>query len=728
MKKIIILFTIYVCMALTTSLYGQFSGGTYTIGTDGGENYSSLLSACAALNAAGSLGGNVIFEITTDLTEAANIPLGVNTNGYTLTFRPSEDVDKIISFTQTSYNGLEVGNAPLGAFVIGTTALTNYNNLVPTSNVVITGFPIGGSTNRLTIRKTGASNSARNYPISIVGNCENTSISNLTIDFSEGSAITDYHFAIALITYKNGSGSQYAPDFFTLDNCLINATLAYSTWGVGALLGGFNGYSYLGDFPDNFIIKNSNFTCQGGAIYLSDFADVEIINNNFSISSTSASANIYGIKVESRLDYADITIRSNKFTLFSSKGSTNRNESVISITGNYNGGSSYIYNNMMSGIEKPITSGSGNNLHLMSVSSDYASIKFNTLIMNNLSSDTYMAAFAPYRGISLSNNMSFSLKNNIIVIDEDDFQTVGIYFEDNNEVPPDTSDYNNVYRSGTVNAKFGYADGTFCASLEDWKIAVPFFDANSISKSVSFVAGDDLHLSGASLGDVDLIGTPISGITTDIDGETRHVTHPYMGADENLATPLPVELTSFSALVLGGDVKLNWQTATEVNNYGFEIERAIDNGQLIIDNWEKIGFVDGHGNSISPKQYSFIDANSVSGKIQYRLKQIDNNGKYEYSQEIEIELGILIEFSLSQNYPNPFNLVTTINYQIPVGGIVTLKIYDVIGREIKTLISEAKSAGNYSIEFNASELASGVYVYRLSAGNFNSTKKLLLMK
>ena len=742
MKKILTFLILNGYLIFTTSLFAQFSGGTYTIGTNGSEDYSTLFAACTALNAAGSLDGDVIFEITTDLTEATNVPLGVNTNGHTLTFRPSEDVDKTISFTKTSANNIDVGSAPLGAFVIGTTALTNYNNLVPTSNVVINGLPSGGSTSRLIIRKSGASNSARNYPISIVGNSENVTISNLTIDFTEGSSIIDYHFAIALITYKDGSGNQYAPDYFTLDNCSINATFFYSTWGVGAILGGFNAYSYSGDFPDHLVIKNSIFTCQGGGIYLSDFANAEIFNNTFSISSSSSSANIYGIKVESRLDYADISIYSNVFKLFSSMGNTNRNENVIKIIGNYGtGGNSTIYNNMIYGIEKPIVSGSGNNLNLINVSSNSASIVYNTLYMTNLSSNTYMAAFAPYRGINLSSSMTFNLANNIIFIDEDDFQSVGIYYENTNSEPGiDASDYNNIYRSGILNSKTGYADteGGFCSSLTDWQTNSSF-GTHSVSKAVTFVSSTDLHLAGSSLGDLDLIGTPIGGITTDIDGETRNATFPYMGADENLANPLPVELTSFSASVEGAKVNLNWQTATEVNNYGFEIERSsVGTTHELSLQWEKIGFVEGHGNSNSPKQYTYRDDKAsevlgnlggLDGKLQYRLKQIDFDGKFEYTSVVEVGVNNLpTEFSLSQNYPNPFNPNTSIEYSVPSNEYVSLKVYDILGNEIVTLVNEQKEAGNYEVNFDASNFVSGVYIYRLTLGNKYLSKKMILIK
>ena len=229
-------------------------------------------------------------------------------------------------------------------------------------------------------------------------------------------------------------------------------------------------------------------------------------------------------------------------------------------------------------------------------------------------------------------------------------------------------------------------------------------------------------------------GTNIDvGIGADISAGTITVNGTYSGGGTFNNGPLPVELTSFTASVLESKVILNWQTATEVNNYGFEIERQILN-QVQNDNWEKIGFVAGHGNSNSPKDYSFIDQEKVAERSRsYRLKQIDIDGKYEYSKEIEIDLGMPNEFSLSQNYPNPFNPSTTIKYSIPKiinnqSSIINIKVYDILGNVVATLVNENKAAGNYEVKFNATNLTSGIYFYHISTGSFASTKKMILLK
>lgn len=193
--------------------------------------------------------------------------------------------------------------------------------------------------------------------------------------------------------------------------------------------------------------------------------------------------------------------------------------------------------------------------------------------------------------------------------------------------------------------------------------------------------------------------------------------------------PLPVELTSFSATVIGKNVKLVWNTATEINNYGFEIERKqIIKQQSTKNNWEKIGFVFGNGNSSSPKSYSFIDDKTNSGTYSYRLKQVDNDGQFEYSKTVEVNVSGTKEFELSQNYPNPFNPATTIKYTLPQAGNVKLTLYNMLGQEIKVLVNEMQEAGTHTIKLNASDLKSGVYVYKIENGSFIQTRKMTLVK
>ncbi len=198
-----------------------------------------------------------------------------------------------------------------------------------------------------------------------------------------------------------------------------------------------------------------------------------------------------------------------------------------------------------------------------------------------------------------------------------------------------------------------------------------------------------------------------------------------------ITQPLPVELSSFTAkAVRNGGVQLDWRTETEVNNYGFEVERQVSIDQLTAGDWEKIAFLDGFGNSNSPKDYSFIDRGINYGNYAYRLKQIDNDGTFEYSDIIEVDAGnIPGGFVLEQNYPNPFNPSTVIKFALAESQQATLTVYDILGNEIAHLFNETAEAGKvYEIEFDASYLSSGVYYYRLSTPQKSLVRKMLLLR
>jgi len=194
----------------------------------------------------------------------------------------------------------------------------------------------------------------------------------------------------------------------------------------------------------------------------------------------------------------------------------------------------------------------------------------------------------------------------------------------------------------------------------------------------------------------------------------------YVSNPENM---LPVELHSFGAIRNNDKVILNWQTDTEINNLGFEIQKQ--NG----DTWEKVGFVNGKGNSNVKNEYSFTDINKSIEKTAYRLKQIDTDGHFSFSEIVYSE-GFLInlDYKLYQNYPNPFNPSTTIKYQILNDGLVTIKLYDILGNEIKTLVKEQKTKGQYTYKFESTNLAAGVYIYSLESGYFSESKKMIVLK
>jgi hypothetical protein len=192
---------------------------------------------------------------------------------------------------------------------------------------------------------------------------------------------------------------------------------------------------------------------------------------------------------------------------------------------------------------------------------------------------------------------------------------------------------------------------------------------------------------------------------------------------------VPVELSSFTASAFNTEVFLSWATSSELNNSGFEIERkSLSNN----NGWQTIGFVEGCGNSTTPKDYSFTDKNPIKGILLYRLKQIDFDGSYKFYTAEGVQFEGIYDYALEQNYPNPYNPSTVINYSIPVAGQVNLTIYNLLGSEVTVLVDGYKEAGNYSVEFSTEDLknslGSGVYIYTLKSGSFTQTRKMVVLK
>lgn len=214
----------------------------------------------------------------------------------------------------------------------------------------------------------------------------------------------------------------------------------------------------------------------------------------------------------------------------------------------------------------------------------------------------------------------------------------------------------------------------------------------------------------------------------DVCADTIYINGTWSGGGTLCDGPLPVELISFTSSVSaeGRDVKLSWKIGKEINNSGFDIERKL----VGINEWKKISFVTGKGNSNTPVQYSYDDKKLNCGKYNYRLKQIDFNGIFKYYTLNEaVEVAAPIKFNLNQNYPNPFNPNTKIDFELPIDCKVTIKVYDITGREIILLLNnEFKKADYYTVDFNGNNFASGVYFYRLVTEGFTETKKMLLIK
>jgi hypothetical protein len=198
----------------------------------------------------------------------------------------------------------------------------------------------------------------------------------------------------------------------------------------------------------------------------------------------------------------------------------------------------------------------------------------------------------------------------------------------------------------------------------------------------------------------------------------------------NSNAPMPVRLVSFTSNITGRDVTLNWTTSSEQNNAGFEILRSSQNDNV---NWAKVGYVNGNGTKTTPSSYSFTDKKLSKDKYVYKLKQLDYNGNFEYHNLANsVEIGTPKKFEVSQNYPNPFNPTTKVDFDLPYDSKVSIKLYDINGREVMTLVNDQRPSGYYTVQINGDRLPSGMYFYRLIAEangeKFLVTKKMLLIK
>ncbi|MBP9083869.1 MAG: T9SS type A sorting domain-containing protein [Bacteroidia bacterium] len=697
MKK---LFTFLFVFAFVQLSFGQFSGD-YFIGV--GQTYTTLKAACDAINA-GTVTGNVTFYITSDLTEAANVGLGVNTSGFSITFKPDADVDRTITFTQLSDNSSPTGHFIIGYLGTGLSSAWSDANTIATNNVTIDGYANGGTTKRLIFTNTNASHTNARVVI-VVGACENTVIKNCIIN--NLTTHTGSPFCVGAVVRK-GTIIEVGPIGLIIENNTLTALGNVVAMGSRITNSGTLTTVRL----TGFVFRNNIVTARRRLLEINYTTGSNIYNNEFTTLQTGVPGTIsYGVWTSTGVT-GTVNIFNNKFIQSTTEETGAQGHRVISLS---SGATYNVYNNMFSGMDKTAASTAALNLTYLFYSGVAGKIYGNTFYMPALTNAT---STGYYNCINISGNTA-EIINNIFISDEATHTNPSFI----SAVPIPASNSNNFYmRQSNVNHKVVSTYTTLAA----YQSANPTKDVNSKSVNVTFVSATNLHLSGTSLGDVNLIGTPLGApFDVDIDGEGRHATFPYIGADET-DFPLPVELTTFTASVIGSKVKLNWQTATEINNYGFEVERCALSAER--QAWENIGFISGNGNSNSQKSYSFMDENISVGKYSYRLKQIDNDGTFEFSSTIEVDLGIPKDFQLSQNYPNPFNPMTKIQYTLPVDAQVTLQIYSITGELMESLVSEYQTSGSYTIDFDGSNFASGTYLYRLVANDFVQTKKMTLVK
>lgn len=717
MKKIYVLLILLTSFLFTAEAM-NFSG-TYYVGPAGSKpgggdpDFLSIKACCDSISN-GTITGNCIFYITGDLTETTSLALAVNPGTYTITFKPWTGLNPTITIIYAT----DANSGPSGAWVIGIKGNNNiaWADLTPTRNIIFDGSNTsGGTTKNLTI--TNATNSHRNaIPLLFVGDVASCTVKNCNVYYKAQGVSTSGNLFLAPIMVRSHllSGVSYIPTNLTFENNNLSSNFP----GVAQNLQGFGTYASTlpVDYPSGLVIKNNViegrrralglYRCGSASVYGNIIKTTEDIANDLTCEG------IYAIDIDTG---STLNIYSNYIQSVVARDSVVATNGIAGISiesfGTYN-----IYNNFIYGFGLNIL-GTDPSAYIYGIkvtsSVATANIYFNSILMDSLNY-SLGAGFLNYRGIYVSDGNN-TVKNNIVYSGTVNFASYCIYRA--GTAGTFVSDYNDFWAPGD-SAFVGYFNTTPTQNLSDWKTASSQ-DMNSISANPGFISNVNLHLANNYV-PVMGKGITIAGITKDIDDQNRD-TPPEIGADE-IPGVIPVELISFTAAVSGNQVLLNWSTGTETNNKGFAIQKNVNN------NWIEIGFVNGKGTSTELQKYSFVDNPVQNGKMQYRIKQIDFDGSYSYSNVVEVEVAIPLEFALYQNYPNPFNPSTVIKYSIPVEGLVKLEVFNINGELVKTLVNESQVAGAHQVIFDASGLASGVYTYKLTSGNNVKVNKMNFIK
>ncbi len=704
-----------------TAIYNLYvPKNTYYIGAAGTKpgggdpDFATLKAACDSLNKM-TFTENLTFYITSDLNEAENIGLAINPTPYTVTFKPYAGIAPTITFQKAT----DANSGPSGAWVIGIPGTNNiaWNDMRTTRNIIIDGSNLSeGTTRDLTLQN--ASTAHRNtIPFILVGDLSNLTIKNCNIYYKVQVVSTSGNLFIGciMIRSRNQNSTDFVPTNLTFENNNISSNFT----GVPQNAQGI-GYYQTGTpvpvtFPNGIVIRNNKIEGTRRAIALYTAGSTDIYNNEITLTQ-----NISGVTSEAIL--ANTVATGSVFNIYNnkiSKISTMNSSASASVSGiNIESQGTYnIYNNMIWGFNTA-TAATNPSCSIYGIriasSTAIANIYFNTLCLPNLNF-TRGTGTLNYRGIYFTDG-SATVMNNIIYSLEMNDTSYCIYRQ--GALGTFISDYNS-YFFGYSPSCTGYWQNAPAQWLSVWKTASGQ-DANSMDGDPGLRGASDLYLASPTSGVVGK-GIAIPLITKDIDGQDRD-TPPEIGADE-LPGVVPVELVAFNAKFTENAVTLNWKTATETNNKGFQVERKVNNS------WESIGYVNGNGSTSEVTSYTFVDSKlPFAATVSYRLKQIDLDGTYTYSQVVEVSLQQPTKYELSQNYPNPFNPSTKISYTIPVDSRVTLQIYSVTGELVRELVNTNQSAGTYVVDFDASDLANGTYIYKITAGSFVQSKKLLLIK
>ncbi|MES2654782.1 MAG: T9SS type A sorting domain-containing protein [Bacteroidota bacterium] len=701
-----------ITIAPTTPNYYVVTGaplaGSYTVGAGG--NFITLTDAVNNLNLRG-VSANVTFELTdaTYTTPAETFPLTINqisgaNAGSRFTIKPSS------------------GNTTT---ITGSNALSIIK-LNGADYVTIDGSNNGTTTKDLTIINTSnTANSATIWLASLGANsgATNNKIQNTIINGASTSTVSVFGIYSAGNTISNTTTGE-DNDTLTIDNNEFN------TLGVGIYLSGTSTNNHKNITITNNTIGNSTVanTVISLGIYALRVNGLVIANNsikNIVGGNTGSPVNSDGpeaILLETGVVNAVVTKNTIDNVVYTGIGgyagkgidlNTGIANSNIDVTNNMvsnimGDGWSALGTDAIVGIRILGTTGNvrlyHNTVHLTGIA--------------NRTSATVSAAVYAAAGVT-----NLNVRNNIFMNGIVNNTTASKAFAAGTDITNPatiTINYNNYFVYGTQGI-FGYLGGDV-ASLTAWKAAIGQ-DANSINDSTRFVSLTNLHLTSTSIGNFSMKAAPISGVNTDIDNQARTAPFYYMGADEIPSSPLPVTLTSLTANVKENNVLVSWTTASEVNNKGFEVERSIDGTEFAT-----IAFVKGAGNSSNVNSYSKLDLNAfnatASNTIYYRLKQVDFDGKYTYSQIVKVYKN-LEAFSAVAIYPNPFVSQVTVSFNAATQSTAVIEILDIQGKVVATKTANTVNGANTVEVNNTDNLQAGIYFARLTLNGESQVIKLV---
>ncbi|MEA4850218.1 MAG: hypothetical protein VB126_02050, partial [Paludibacter sp.] len=531
MRKITLLTA---ALAISLVAMAQAMSGTYKVGTtEVSPNFTSLSAAVAALNTNG-VSGDVILEITSDITESANIGLGVNTNGFGITIRPDADADRTITFTKLTDN-----TSPSGHFVIGYTDLTKAwsdANTIATNNVTIDGYAVGGTTRRLKFTTANVSITASKLTV-IVGSCQNTTIKNCIYDNKSTGASAQ---CIGMVSRK-GTAIEVSPNGVVIENNIITSLASLSGQGPNTTSSG----TLTTAKTTGLVVKNNIITAQGRAAWFYYINGLEFSNNEVHLTQLGNAATVnYGLWTSTGAA-GTFNIYNNKFvestTMEGSASGTYGLRTLSLAAGTYN-----IYNNMFAGANRKVNATATVNLTYIFFGGTAGTIYNNTFYMPSLTSITTPGY---YQAITLSFANPI-IKNNIFISNED--AVVNSFF---GSVTTQACD-NNVFFNRAGNTKSLFVSATTNSTFATYQTANPTKDINSKNVDVNFTnaATGDLSITGASIGDWQLAVPKQATVLTDIDGSTR-ADLTYVGADE-ATTDLTTVTKQFKVTVPKGTSKV----------------------------------------------------------------------------------------------------------------------------------------------------------------------------